>query len=251
MRNEISRLQRENDSTFAAKQRRESELLRQLADKDAYIQRSKQEIENLQLELATLRDIERSEKSQLESGQREVSTLQERLSDLKEELALYQGRQDTYEQRSEEEKLSKEAIEEELKRTRDNLNLRISDVQELSTNLKTVLAEKEQDESKIADMHRTLESFRNETRTRVGRVVQHRNEAVTLLEKTLQENQTLAETNHELQSVLKNIRQDGETRGRSNHTNDDLQSALENMRRERDEIRLLKDQTNRELHSEV
>jgi hypothetical protein len=240
MRNEISRLQRENDSMLASKQRRESELLRQLADKDAYIQRCKQETENLYLELVTLRDIERSEKSQLESGQRKVSTLQKRLVDLEEELAL-----------SEEEKLSKEAFEEELKRTRDNLNLRISDVQELSTNLKTVLAEKEQDESKIADMHRTLESFRNETRTRVERVVQHRNEAVTLLEKTLGENQVLAETNHELQSALKNVRGEGDIRERRNRTNYDLQSALESMRREREDMRLLKDQTNHELHSEV
>jgi hypothetical protein len=251
MRNEISRLQRENDSMLASKQRRESELLRQLADKDAYIQRCKQETENLHLELVTLRDIERSEKSQLESGQRKVATLQERLAELEEELAFYQSQQGTYEQRSEEEKLSKVAFEDELKRTRDNLNLRISDVQELSTNLKSVLAEKEQDELKIADMHRTLESFRNETRTRVERVVQHRNEAVTLLEKTLQEKQVLAEANHELESALKNVRGEDEIRGRSNHTNYDLQSALETMRREREEMRLLKDQTNHELHSEV
>jgi chromosome segregation ATPase len=232
---------------LAAKQRRESDLLSQLTDKDACIQRCKQEAENLQLELVTLRDIERSEKSQLESGQRQVSTLQERLSELEEELAWYQGRQETYE----EERLSKEALEEELQRTRDNLNLRISDVQELSTNLKTVLAEKEQDESKIADMHRTLESFRNETRTRVERVVQHRNEAVALLEKTLQEKQVLVEANHDLQSARENVRREGEVRGRSNHTNYDLQSELDNMRREREELRLLKDQTNHELHSEV
>jgi hypothetical protein len=100
-------------------------------------------------------------------------------------------------------------------------------------------------------MHRTLESFRNETRTRVERVVQHRNEAVTLLEKTLQEKQVLAETNHELESALKNVREEGESRGRSNHTNYDLQSALEDMRREREETRLLKDQTNHELQIEV
>ena len=205
LRNEISRLQRANDSLQTATRIRESELLQELVDKDEYIESRTQEASDLRAELAAVHDLEKTHSG---SRQREISSLQVRISELQHELLSNQERHEDYEQQLEEGKQSKKSFERQLESTNENLKRRISDVQELSSNLKSVLDEKAEDEARIADMERALESFQSETRTRVERVLQHRNEAASLLETTLRENQVLAETNQDLQDSLEDLRQE-------------------------------------------
>lgn len=111
------------------------------------------------------------------------------------------------EERLDEATKAKEALASELEQTEQVLSDRIADVKALSESLEKVLEDKGDDDQsgRVEAMQRALETFQTETRNRVQKVIRHRNEAASLLEETLAENQLLSDRNEELLTELKRL----------------------------------------------
>lgn len=147
-------------------------------------------------------------KSQLSVSRREVSTipgLQSEIADLRTELDEARSLLAASNATSSMLECDKSSIQERLDSTSAELDRRISDVNELTSCTKKLLEERETDRSKIATMERALASFQQETKTRVEKVVRHRNEAARLLETALNENRDLEETNQKLSKSFEQL----------------------------------------------
>ena len=203
-RAEASRLQKDLQSTHFASQRREAELLRELKAKDELAKRYEQEAGRANMELSAF---------QAEAGtdalahRNEINQLREESAQLREALRAYPNNLRDSQQQIDDLEAAREEISRELGDTREELNRRISDVKDLSSNMKELLSERESDKARIEQMEKAFTSFQNETRSRVEKVVHHRNEAASLLEKTVKENKALVETNQKLRAALEELRQ--------------------------------------------
>lgn len=204
-KSEVARLTEELQSNQAEKRHREAELLRELKGMDESVERYKR--------AAVISSIENSalqEEAQLDANarQKEISQLREEHDILRAEHLLYPTNVNDLEQRLADLQLDNNNLAQELEQTRISLDSRVSDVGELTTNLKSLLFDREKDQSKIFQMERAISSFQDETRSRVERVVRHRNEAASLLEKAVNENKSLVESNQQLQVALENLKRD-------------------------------------------
>lgn len=205
LRSEVSRLTKEIQSIQSASRRREAELQREQKAREEYAQQCKREAESANMELAAVHEEAQSEAI---ARQSEISRLGEELDLLQNELVAYPSKLQDEEQRFADLQLNRDVILQELEQTRTALDSRIADVQELTINLKSLLSAKDKDQSKIVRMEIALASFQDETRSRVEKVVRHRNEAASLLEKTVNENKALVETNQQLQAAVEELRRE-------------------------------------------
>jgi hypothetical protein len=135
---------------------------------------------------------------------------------------------------------SKDRLVDELDWTRGELDKRLSDVRELSFNLKQVLSEKEEAVDRALRMEATLQSFQSETRAKLQKLLLDRREAKGLLESTLGENDALAQTIQELHASLETLRRE---RGESVGRQEESSSFLQRLEQENSDLR----DSNREM----
>ena len=229
-RDEIHRIRQESEASLSAARSaatsRESELLREINDK-------REEIEHLKQESETALG-----RAQLASRARELELIgvvrekEEEISRLKQES------------KASLDSLTRErdALSDELEKTREELDKRLSVVHELTSNLKKVLSDKEWSDERAGQMEDALQTFQSDTRSKLQKMLRERREAKTLLESTLAENTALAQTIQELRESLMSLRQDrNEIFGRHE---DHLVTELE---RENAELK----ESNREMKLEI
>ena len=93
-----------------------------------------------------------------------------------------------------------------LNETINNLEAQISEkdklIEQLSMDLTAKSKEIQEHETESKAVKKALKKFQTETRSRVEKVVAHRNEAAVILQNTLEENQDLREHNARLQAAL-------------------------------------------------
>jgi chromosome segregation ATPase len=203
LRSENEHLRQELRTTISKSCQQEADLLRDIKTKEAHITLCEENIERLKETLVTTEDLK----------EKETSALRTQVQDLRDELHRSVEKETNYLAEIEHSKqqvsnimLENEVLSDEFQKTRDALSQRVADIEELSQNIKAFMSEKEQDKSKIARMEKSLEDFQRETRSRVEKVVRHRNEAASLLEKTLAENKKLMETNEKLQAAISDMK---------------------------------------------
>jgi Kinesin motor domain len=208
---EVSRLEDELQSVRAVHSQQWKALRDECDSKDEFMAQCKQELDTARMDLIALQ--EKSD-NDAELWLSEIEKTREELSQLQEEHRLYPSKLEEFNRQLSQLQLERDGLAQALDEAEQSLYRRVSDVRELTDNLKGLLSEKEKDQTKMSRMERALSSFQEETRSRLETIVSHRNEAASLLEKTVNENKALVEVNN------------------------DLQSALENLQRERDEMRI-------------
>jgi len=196
LRSENERLMNEVDVLNAEIRERESDLRRQLADKDDACRRHLDELEGLKQELSDVLQTQQLQNEQHLTG------LQKNLSSSQKALAEAEKRYNKIQEKLSAEIQARDALANELDRTRSDLGCRLADVEDLSSNLNQILEEKEEAVSKVSNLKRALASFQDDTRSRVEKFVHHRSETKALLERTLEENDALVQKNRELQALL-------------------------------------------------
>lgn len=214
LRTEMARLTKEIQAIQSTNSDREAELLRELEVKHDDVQQWKREAESANMELAAVQDETHAE---IATRQNDISRLREQIERLQDENFANMAKLRDNEQRFADLQVNRDDIVQEMEQARFALDSRVSDVQDLTSNLKNLLFEKEKHQAKMDRMERALAAFQDETRSRVEKVVRHRNEAASLLEKTVNENKLLVETNQQLQDTVEHLQleqDDAQTRAR-------------------------------------
>lgn len=176
----------------------ETDLVRQLQEREGEAQLCREEVATVKNELA-----------QVIAGQRASSAVREReLDELREEVAAAEdelARAKAAGEGAAQERESARLRLLELDRVKNLLSSRESDVQSLTEKLQTALEEKEAAVAKSAAFKRALSQFQESTRSRVVNFVRHRSETKSLLDRTLEENRALAEQTQKLQAAFDDV----------------------------------------------
>ena len=227
---EVHRLNDELRATESRHRIQLQELIRDNKLKDEYVTESRQEAEVLKLELSALQEEASAEAAKHET---EVSNLQQEIEQLRIKYLDYPAKLHEYER--ELSSLQSERIDliRDSQEAKASLQSRVADVRDLTDSLKGLLSDLDDEKAKNLKMENALASFQEETRSRVEIVVRHRNEAVSLLEKTVDENKSLVDVNAALQGEIESLRQDQnkmELQMRKHHA--EYNSKLENVTNE-------------------
>jgi hypothetical protein len=166
---------------------------------DEYATQCRQDLDVTKMKLLSVEEEAKVEIAKLED---EVFLRHNELTELQMKNADYPAKLNEYEQECAALQVEKNNLVEELREAKASLQSRVNDVRELTESVKVLINEKEKDKAKIQRMEKALASFQEETRSRLETVLQHRNEAASLLEKTVNENKALVNVNVELQTVI-------------------------------------------------
>ena len=159
------------------------------------------------------RELQTNLQRELDDTKREASLVPQLESDmarLRSELAEYRDNLADSKETIARLGSEKAQLAQRLDNTTDELDRRVADVHELTACTKRLLEEREGDRIKVSGMETALSSFQVETRSRVEKVVQHRNEAAVLLENALKENKALEETNQKLSDSYQQLQHEHE-----------------------------------------
>lgn len=208
LRSEASDLNIKIHSLEAAMRDIEAQLQSETDNNVTDSQRMREEMENVEQKLAEATSLWHFEAA---GHQAEIGRLLTELNDLQDDRGIHQSKQQDIEQKLIAALEHKDEVQSELVRTRSALENRVSDVQELMNSLTQLASDKEKDQNQIVHMEKALSLFQDETRSRVEKVVHYRNEAASLLEKTVNENKALVVSNQQLQVAMEEMRRELDT----------------------------------------
>ena len=201
---EMSQLNEELRAAESHYQSQLQEVLRDNDIKDECAAKCKREAEEMKSELHTLREEASTEASMLQT---EIANLRQELEQLNSDYSDYPVRLNEYERELSSLQNERSSLIRELQESNTSLRNRVTDVRDLTDSVTGLLSDLQNETTKNQKMQNALASFQEETRSRVEIVVRHRNEAVSLLEKTVNENKALVDVNVELQGVIESMRQ--------------------------------------------
>jgi hypothetical protein len=174
----------------------------QLDERTLIIASLEAQCNNLRNELSTVLE---EQKADVKRHEVEIATLLAQLSETTQQHGDAQSQFRDYESNITILDEEKRSVSQQLEQTTLDLSRQVANVDELSSRLKQILDEKKDVEAAIEKMNASLSNFQADTRERVQKLVLHRNEATSLLDKSIDENKELSAKNEELQAKIRDL----------------------------------------------